>query len=403
MNFERTHTMKTKSIATIAAIALLPIAAFTQTPPNPPNPPTPPGPPGQPGQPPGGPGGERERHEKKVPVTYLGVETSDVPNVVSEQLGLAKGFGLVVDYVVPDGPAAAAGVQQNDILKMLNDQILTEPDQLSKLVRSFSEGTTVTLTVLRKGKEEKIGVKLSKKEVPERSEFGRGHRPHFNFNFNGEDWGNFGMDDLKEQMDHLKEQLGTEKQGMIHDAVMTAQAEAQGVREEAQRRRDEAQRVRDQAQRIRDQARRVRDEARRAAGNGNVTITTDQDGGLKTTKIDIGKAQIVYSDDKGELRVEKVDGKKVLTAKDPQGLLLFSGPIETKEELAKVPAEVRQRYEKLQQNDLPAVISAHGADVDVDVDNDSDDEGDTESEIQSLNQVSSQAPSRITNFSLIKL
>src|SRR6266513_4292307 len=203
----RTQTMKTKSIATIAAIALLPIAAFTQPPPNPPNPPVPPG---QPGQPPGGPG-DRDRHEKKVPVTFLGVETSDVPTVVSEQLGLAKGFGLVVDYIVLDGPAAAAGLQPNDIIKMLNDQILTEPDQLSKLVRSFSEGTTVTLTVLRKGKEEKIGVKLTKKEVPERREFGRGHRPHFNFNFNGQDWGEFGMNDLKEQMDHLKEQFGNDK------------------------------------------------------------------------------------------------------------------------------------------------------------------------------------------------
>src|SRR5437588_512758 len=153
----RTQTMKTKSIATIAAIALLPIAAFTQPPPNPPNPPSPPVPPGQPGQPPG----DRERHEKKVPVTFLGVETSDVPTVVSEQLGLAKGFGLVVDYIVPDGPAAAAGVQQNDIIKMLNDQILTEPDQLAKLVRSFAEGTNVTLAILRKGQEQKITVKLS--------------------------------------------------------------------------------------------------------------------------------------------------------------------------------------------------------------------------------------------------
>jgi len=388
--------MKTKSIITIAAIALLPVAAFTQ--PNPPNPPPPP--PGSPPTAPVGPGAERDRHEKKVPVTFLGVETSEVPNVVSEQLGLAKGFGLVVDYVVPDGPAAAAGVQQNDIIKMLNDQILTEPDQLSKLVRSYSEGTTVTLTVLRKGKEEKIGAKLSKKEVPQEREFGPGRHRH-NFNFNGMDMGDFGMNDLKEQMDHLKEQLGNEKQGMIHDAVMTAQAEAQRVREEAQRRREEAQRVRDQAQRIRDQSQRARDEARRAAGN--ITVTKDQDGGLKTTRIDIGKAQIVYSDDKGELRVEKVDGKKVLTAKDPQGLLLFSGPVETKEELDKVPAEVRQRYEKLQQNDLPAVISAHGADVDVDVDNDSDGESDNGSEIQSLNQISTQPLGRAGNFSLIKL
>jgi len=381
--------MKTKSIITIAAIALLPVAAFTQ--PNPPNPPPPP--PGSPPTAPVGPGAERDRHEKKVPVTFLGVETSEVPNVVSEQLGLAKGFGLVVDYVVPDGPAAAAGVQQNDIIKMLNDQILTEPDQLSKLVRSYSEGTTVNLTVLRKGKEEKIGVKLSKKEVPERSEFGPGR--HRRFNFNGMDMGDFGMNgDFNEEMKNLKDQIGKMNGGVIHDAVMQAQAEAQRVREEAQRRREEAQRVRDQAQRIRDQSQRARDEARRAAGN--ITVTKDQDGGLKTTRIDIGKAQIVYSDDKGELRVEKVDGKKVLTAKDPQGLLLFSGPVETKEELDKVPAEVRQRYEKLQQNDLPAVISAQQSEFDSDTDIDEEDSD--ESEIQSMNQISTRHVGNTAGF-----
>src|SRR5260370_13104481 len=120
---------------------------------------------------------------------------------------------------------------------MLNDQILTEPDQLSKLVRSFAEGTTVTLTVLRKGKEEKIGVKLSKKEVPQEREFGPGRHRH-NFNFNGMDMGDFGMNDLQDEMNHLKEQLGNGEQGMIHDALMTAQAEAHRVREEAHRPRD---------------------------------------------------------------------------------------------------------------------------------------------------------------------
>src|SRR5256885_16513714 len=387
--------MKTKSITIIAAIALLPIAAFTQTPP------VPPPPPGPPPAGPVGPNADRDRHEheKKVPVTFLGVETSDVPRVVSEQLGLSKGFGLVVDYVVPDGPAAAAGVQQNDILKMLNDQILTEPDQLSKLIRSFSEGTTVTLTVLRKGKEEKIGVKLSKKEVPERSEFGRGHHPNFNFNFNGHDMGEFGMNDLNEQMEHLKEQLGDEKKGMIHDVVMTAQEQARRALDQAQHRRDMVQQIRDQAQRARDNARRARDEARRAAGN--INITRDTDAGLSTTKIDIGKAQIVYSDDKGELRVEKVDGKKVLTAKDPKGLLLFSGPVETKEELDKVPAEVRQRYEKLQTNDLPAVISSQQPEIDSDTDVDNEDSD--EAEIQSMNQISTQPSSGKLNSFVILL
>ena len=141
--------MKTESLVIIAVIALLPIAGFAQPPtPAPPVPPIPP---------------DRHDNAPKVPVIFLGVETSTVPSVVADQLGLAKGFGLVVDYVVPDGPAAAAGVQQNDILKMLNDQILLEPGQLRKLLQTFQEGQTVTLTVMRKGQEQKISVKLVKK------------------------------------------------------------------------------------------------------------------------------------------------------------------------------------------------------------------------------------------------
>ena len=386
--------MNTKSTATIATLVLLPIAAFSQ--PNPPNPPSPP--PGAPPIGPVGPGNDRDRHEKKVPVTYLGVETDGVPRVVSEQLGLPKGFGLVVEYVVPDGPAAAAGIQQNDILRMLNDQILTEPDQLSKLVRSFPEGTTVTFTVLRKGKEEKVGVKLAKKEVPERSEFGRGHHPHFNFNFNGHDWENFGMN-LKEQMNELKEQLGDQTHGVIHDAVMQAQEQAQQALEQTQQRREMAQQMREQARQVREQARQVREQARRAAGNINISRNTP-DGGMSTTKIDIGKAQIVYSDDNGELRVEKVDGKKVLTAKDPKGLLQFSGPVDTNEDLDKVPADVRQRYEKLQTNDLPAVISQQ---PEVDSDADIDDEDSDEADIQSMNQVSIKPSGQTVNSSFVKI
>src|SRR5947208_9011869 len=182
--------MKRQSIATIAAIGPLSISAFTQTPPTPPQPPTPPHAPGMPGH-----------HEKapKVPMTFLGVETSQVPDVVSEQLGLAKGLGLVVEYVEPNSPAASAGIQQNDIIKMLNDQILIEPSQLRKLLQTFSEGTEVTLTILRKGKEQKLTTKLAKKEVPQRHSMipGGNHAWHWDFDETS---------DLGEQMQELKEQ-----------------------------------------------------------------------------------------------------------------------------------------------------------------------------------------------------
>ncbi|HEY4256436.1 MAG TPA: PDZ domain-containing protein [Candidatus Udaeobacter sp.] len=337
--------MKIKSIATIAAIGMLPILGFAQTPPAPPEPPAPPHPPGPPG-----------RHERgpKVPMTFLGVETSQVPDVVSEQLGLAKGLGLVVEYVEPNSPAASAGVQQNDILKMLNDQILIEPSQLRRLLQTFPEGTEVTLTILRKGKEQKITAKLAKKEVPQRHSMipGGNHDWHWDFDETG-DVGEQ-MQELKEQ---LKEQLGDAQRGIIGGAVMQAH----------------------------EAARRAREDARRAAGE--IRILSRDNGALRATKIDLGNAQIVFSDDKGEMKLENVDGKKLLTVKDPQGKLLFSGPIESKEDLDKLPADVRERYEKLQQNDLPEV--APRADVDnADADDDDDDDDDAENREPLSQQVS---------------
>jgi len=327
--------MKIKSIATIAAIGLLPISGLAQTPPAPPEPPAPPHPPGPPGVP--------GHHEKapKVPVTYLGVETSQVPDVVSEQLGLAKGLGLVVDYVEPNSPAASAGVQQNDILKMLNDQILIEPSQLRRLLQTFPEGTEVTLTILRKGKEQKITAKLAKKEVPQRHSMIPGGNLDWHWDF--DETGDLGqqMQELKEQ---LKEQLGDGQRGIIRGAVMKAH----------------------------EAARRAREDARRAARE--IRILSQDNGALRATRIDLGKAQIVFSDGKGEMKLENLDGKKLLTVKDPQGKLIFSGSVETKEDIDKLPADVHERYERLQQDDLPEVAPRPDADKRDDADGD-DDEG----------------------------
>jgi len=327
----QTKTMKIKLIAIIGCLAFLPIAGFAQTPPTPPQPPAP----GQPHSPP--PGGRDKA--PKVPAIFLGVETSQVPTVVSEQLGLSKGFGLVVEYVLPNSPAAAAGVQQNDILKMLNDQILIEPSQLRKLLQTFSDGADVTLTILRKGQEQKVTVKLTKKERPQRHSWTPGdkHEGHWDF----DDTGDFGeqMQGLKEQ---LQEQLGAQR-GMIRGAVTKAH----------------------------EAARRAREDARRAARE--IRILSQDHGALKATRIDLGNAQIVFSDDKGEMKVENVDGKKLLTAKDPQGKLLFSGPVETKEDRDKMPADVRERFEKLQENDLPVAAPETDADEE---DEDNDDEDD---------------------------
>src|SRR5436189_510918 len=259
--------MKIKLNAIIACLAFLPIAGFAQTPPAPPP---------APGHPPGPPGG----HEKapKVPAIFLGVETSQVPTVVSEQLGLSKGLGLVVEYVVPDSPAAAAGVQQNDILKMLNDQILIEPSQLRKLLQTFSDGADVTLTILRKGQEQKVTVKLARKEVPRHHVMMPG-MPGGDHDWDFDETGDLNeqMKEMKQQLkEHLREQLGAQRD-IVRGAVMQAH----------------------------EAAKRAREDARRAARE--IRILSNDNGTLKATKIDIGQAQIVFSDDKGEMKLENVN------------------------------------------------------------------------------------------------
>jgi serine protease Do len=247
----------------------------------------------------------------KEPVTFLGVETSDVPRVLSEQMGLPRGFGVVVDYVVPDSAAAAAGVQQSDIIRILNDQIILEPGQLGKLVRSFADGATVNLTLLRKGKEVKVTVKLKKHEASS------GHGPFgFEQEWKFDDMGKMNFD--------------------FQVPDMTA--------------------VREAVVRAKEEALRAGDEARRAVRKLRV-VTTD-DGTTKATRFDLGNAKITFSDDQGELKMESVDGKKMLTAKDPQGKVLFNGPIDTEEQRAKVPASVRQRFEKLESQDVPEIPPA---------------------------------------------
>ena len=224
---------------------------------------------------------------------------------------------------------------------MLNDQILMEPTQLRKLLQTFSEGTEVTLTILRKGQEQKITVKLAKKEMPQRHSLmpGGNHDMHWDFDETG---------DVGEQMQELKEQLGDAQRGIIRGAVIQAH----------------------------EAAKRAREDARRAARE--IRILSNDNGTLKATKIDLGKAQIVFSDGKGEMKLENVNGKKLLTAKDPQGKLLFSGPVETKEDLDKVPADVRDRYERLKQNDLPAVAPRSDVDNGEDADDDDVDKEDDE-------------------------
>jgi membrane-associated protease RseP (regulator of RpoE activity) len=100
-------------------------------------------------------------------VTWLGVSTETSSDEVRAQLSLDPGVGLTVFGVVPESPAAKAGLQNHDILVRFGDQILMDPDQLRNLVRAKKAGDSATLTYRRKGKEASATVTLAERDERE--------------------------------------------------------------------------------------------------------------------------------------------------------------------------------------------------------------------------------------------
>lgn len=98
--------------------------------------------------------------EDVKPGSWLGVAVDTLSEEVAAQLPLEKGSGLLVRHVVPDSPAAQAGLQDNDVLTLLDNQILVNGDQFRKLITMKTVGDSVRLTYLRKGKQAELTAKL---------------------------------------------------------------------------------------------------------------------------------------------------------------------------------------------------------------------------------------------------
>jgi len=89
---------------------------------------------------------------KIAPAPWLGVAPDELSEDVRAQLPIDEGTGLILRSVISGSPAAQAGLQKNDVLTKLDDQILTNAKQLHALVHTKKEGDKVKLTYFRGGK-----------------------------------------------------------------------------------------------------------------------------------------------------------------------------------------------------------------------------------------------------------
>lgn len=304
--------MKTNRWLTAIAVLTLAAAPLTAKPPGGPEGPGGPRGPGGPGGP-GGPPHERprggdERGGRMITVGYLGVATTPVTPEMAAQLKLPRGVGLAVVHVMPDSPAAAAGLVEHDVLHKLDDQIIVNPDQLRTLVQNRAAGDTVTLTLIRQAQPMTQTATIAQQEIPEHEAFGpprHGPPP-----FAGGGPGKGPKADREGRGGPPHEKDGREPGGPGGPKGPAGKGEDRGPD---------------------------------GPGGPKGPAGMREIGGKH-----LMSGSAMYRDSEHELQLTITDGRRTLVAKDAAGNELYNGPVDTPEQREALPEAVRSKLGKLE-------------------------------------------------------
>ncbi len=244
---------------------------------------------------------------------YLGIYATKVNPNVSHQLKLTENLYLNVELVVKNSPAEKAGIQKFDLLLQMNDQILVNQEQLKYLVRSKMPTDEVILTLLRQGKKQKITVKLGEttltEEDPLRNSGLSNRFPPYD---------PFGMDSF-------------EKDPFLHNP----------------------QNLQDLIERHSSQPFFHFNQNR---GRHRKILPPNQwedeplhpKTNIESFSNQSSQSQVMITDEQGSLEWTEINGKKSLRATDPDGKVLFHGPIDTLEERESLTENLKTRLHKLE-------------------------------------------------------
>jgi len=100
----------------------------------------------------------------KVERAFIGVQMGPLDAKMAAKLGVKNRKGVLVNDVVPGSPAAAAGVQELDVITAFDDQPVDGTRALQEIVERSAIGTPHKLTVFRDGKQ--LTLSVSVKPLP---------------------------------------------------------------------------------------------------------------------------------------------------------------------------------------------------------------------------------------------
>ncbi len=95
----------------------------------------------------------------EVKHAWIGVTLQNIDRHLALYLNLPDNGGVVVRHVMPDSPAAAAGVREGDILTAMDARPVSTVTDFEMKMRTVTAGETLSLTLVRDGNDIQTAVK----------------------------------------------------------------------------------------------------------------------------------------------------------------------------------------------------------------------------------------------------
>ena len=92
----------------------------------------------------------------KVERGILGVVAQDITASLADALNLKSDKGAVVTTIIPESPAAKAGIKVSDIILALNGKPIHSSEQLRDALGTMRPGSEIKLSFLRDGKDQTV-------------------------------------------------------------------------------------------------------------------------------------------------------------------------------------------------------------------------------------------------------
>lgn len=92
---------------------------------------------------------------------YIGIDGQDINSVTARLLGDNHPGGIVVLGIDPNGPAAAAGFQTQDIILRIDGQKINGKQSVMDQVTDLRPGTDIDIVILREGQEMTLRVTIA--------------------------------------------------------------------------------------------------------------------------------------------------------------------------------------------------------------------------------------------------